>query len=81
MIARDENGVFMRYTWPGGYPVYHICSDGEPLCSDCAIACGHTDMPDDSWRIVGSDINWEDPDLRCAHCNGNIESAYWEEGR
>lgn len=70
------------YAWPGGYPLFFICDDGGTLCCKCAhsearnifksIAGSHRD----GWRVVGQDINYEDPDLCCAHCNGQIESAY-----
>lgn len=36
MIARDENGKFLTYAWPGGYPIFHLCADGEVICADCA---------------------------------------------
>lgn len=31
------------------------------------------------WAIVGCDINWEDPDMQCAHTNERIPSAYAED--
>ena len=80
MIAREEDGSFARYAWPGGYPIYHICIDGGVLCPSCANDEGHTDAPDDDWRIVASDINWEDQHLTCDHCAFPIESAYAEAG-
>ena len=79
MIAKDENGKYLNYAWPGGYPVYHICNDGEALCPKCANDPKnpvHEDMPDDGWRIIASDINYEDDDLFCAHCGEQIKSAY-----
>jgi len=32
--------------------------------------------PDPQWWPVGVEINWEDPSLYCAHCNGPIESVH-----
>jgi hypothetical protein len=77
--ATLRNGA---YAWPGGYPLYLICSDGGPLC----FACGRKearnileaiDRKDGSgWRVTCCDINYEDNDLRCEHCGEQIESAY-----
>jgi len=78
MIARDDDGRFSAYAWPGGYPIFHLCDDGGCLCAKCANDPSnpvHTDEPNDGWRIVGSDINWEDTDLLCDHCAIAIESA------
>lgn len=70
-----------RYVWPGGYPLYFICADGESLSFEGvesnlrkvlgAFKTGATD-----WRVVGCAINWEDSDLTCAHTGARIESAY-----
>lgn len=80
LIARDADGKFLRYSDWGLYPVYHLTDDSEALCADCANTEGqvHLDEPDDGWRIVGSGINWEDPELFCVHCGERIESAYAE---
>ena len=82
MIAKDDDGRYTSYDWPGGYPVYHICDDGGTLCPDCANDPAnpvHEDAPDDGWRIVGSDVNWEDAELYCDHCDARIPSAYAED--
>jgi hypothetical protein len=34
---------------------------------------------DVSWVAAGADVNWENPDLYCAHCGERIKSAYAEE--
>lgn len=70
------------YAWPGGYPMYLICSDGAALC----FACGRKevrnilqaiDRKDGSgWRVLATDINYEDGQLHCEHCSERIESAY-----
>lgn len=31
------------------------------------------------WRVVACDINWENPDMRCADTGERIESAYAED--
>jgi len=79
MIARDEDGLFATYVWPGGYPIYHLTHDGGVLCPGCANKYGHSNDPDPSWRITDSDINWEDKNLLCDNCGERIESAYAEE--
>jgi hypothetical protein len=77
-IVRKE---WEKWAWPGGYPIYYQCADGGLLCSHCA--CKEIKLTSDvdaarDWKIVGSDINYEDPDLRCDHCDETIESAYCE---
>ena len=72
------------YAWPGGYPLYAILSDGECLCKTCArteakhVIRAMRAGDGSGWRAIAVDINWEDPDLTCAHCNAPIESAYGE---
>jgi hypothetical protein len=76
-----------EWAWPGGYPCYFIAADGEPL-SFAAVrenyrlvldAMRHPGT-DRQWEMVGVTVNWEDPDLYCAHSGERIESAYAEEG-
>ena len=81
-----RKAVRQRYVWPGGYPTYFICNDGEALCHDCAkterrLILDAIAYPEyrDQWEVIGLDINYEDPELYCAHCNARIESAYAEE--
>lgn len=67
------------YAWPGGYPRYAIAEDGEPICSACCADERHqiaTTTGTDGWCIAGLAINWEDNNLRCAHCSSPIEAAY-----
>ncbi len=69
------------YAWPGGYPVYFVTSTGDALSYAAALA-NPLNVIDDiqsgfgGWRIVGTDINWEDADLICSHTYLPIESAY-----
>lgn len=73
------------YAWPGGYPLFFICDDGAELCCTCArkevvnIFGSIARKQSDGWRVIGQDINWEDPELFCANCNERIESAYAED--
>ena len=69
------------YAWPGGYPLYLICSDGAALCFKCAkketrnIFESIANKSRDGWRVVGCDINHEDNDLTCDHCSKDIDSS------
>jgi hypothetical protein len=85
---RDEDGKLPAYAWPGGYPIYYLVADNGVLCPACAnqengsIASETLDpeCPDDNqWRIVASDVNWEDESLFCDHCSKQIESAYGDD--
>lgn len=73
-----------RFAWPGGYPLYLICDDSAPVCFDCVrsnlyeVTHSIRNGISDGWRVVGCDVNWEDP-MTCAHCESHIESAYGEE--
>lgn len=82
--ARLRDG---QWAWPGGYPCYFITADGEAM-SFAAVRSewreivgahltfsGHVT----GWEIAGCDINWEDPELYCAHTNERIQSAYAED--
>lgn len=69
-------------TWPGFYPLYFITHDGAALCFDCGrkefrqIAWDFMHKTSTGWRVVACDINYEDNDLHCDHCDKQIESAY-----
>ena len=72
-----------KYAWPGGYPVFLITTDGGALCSECVrselrliIGAARDHDTRGGWHPAGSDVNWEDGELTCDHCNGRIESAY-----
>lgn len=80
-FPKFERREWPRWAWPGGYPLFYVCADGELLCSHCA--CAHIKLTSDpqaeaDWRIVAADINYEDEDLYCSHCSAHIESAYGE---
>ena len=89
MIYKDEDGSFTPYAWPGGYPIFELMADGGTLCVSCAndkknpvvcidpgVAIHSIPISDQQWTVVASDINWEEDDLFCDHCNEKIESAY-----
>jgi hypothetical protein len=71
------------YAWPGGYPMYFVASDGAALSFKavrkewrCIVDAHLRNDERCGWYIAGADINWEDPDLFCAHTGERIESAY-----
>ena len=74
-----------KYTSVGCYPKYWLMRDGETLSYEAvrenifAIARAMRDHNDAQWECVGCDVNWEDPDMYCAHTNARIESAYAED--
>lgn len=84
-ILRDvKNAIREPYAWPGGYPKYVLMDDGEAL----SVKAAHSEFRRicratlagyrDGWKAAAVDINWEDPELYCAHTNERIESAYAE---
>ena len=66
------------YAWPGAYPLFYITKDSGILCPKCVNENIEllSDPYDPQWYVVGCDINYEDSDLYCDHCNERIESAY-----
>ena len=75
-----------KYAWPGGYPVFMITQDGAALCPDCVkkeirtiIGAIRSADTRGGWFPAGTEINYEDASLYCAHCGNRIESAYAED--
>lgn len=70
------------YAWPGGYPKFAIMDDGAALCPACVkrefhlVARSTRENACDGWHCVGVDINWEDAELACSHCDAAIPAAY-----
>lgn len=72
-----------QWAWPGGYPLYLISADSEPLSFESARECFReicdamtNDYGAPSWRIVGCEINEEDQQLYCSHSGQRIEASY-----
>lgn len=71
-----------QFTFPGCYQLFLLANDGEPICFDCATKNFHQcawsirNKVNDGWRIVACDVNWEDEEMRCAHCNKQIPASY-----
>lgn len=75
---RSVRREWSRYAWPGGYPLYYTVADGGVLCSLCANKelSQTLDKHDRQFFIVGVEVNYENHDLYCDHCNAHIEAAY-----
>jgi hypothetical protein len=77
-----KNDLNHPFAWPGGYPMFFVCSDGGCLCHKCAqdnvriIADSIDNDCHDGWRVEAHTVNWEDTELMCDNCNEKIESAY-----
>src|SRR5574337_870491 len=74
------------YAWPGGYPIFFITSDGGALSFATAwnerALIVQAILDNDrrgGWRVVASDVNWEDGSLYDDHSGARIESAYAED--
>lgn len=76
-----RRGQAIKYAWPGGYPLFFLCSDGGTLCPTCAtkerkqLFRSTHEQSHDGWRIDAVDVNWESL-IFCDHCGNPIESAY-----
>jgi len=74
-----------EYAWPGGYPHFFVADDGEALSFEAvrdnlrSVIWSMRHGVNDGWRVIGCDVNWEDPSLYCADTGKRIESAYAEE--
>lgn len=72
-------------SFPGLYPLYLVTSDGAALSFESArenadqIIYSIRHKLSDGWRVVGCEVNWEDPALFCDHSGKRIESAYAED--
>lgn len=68
--------------WPGGYPIYFITSDGAALSFEAVQREWHNvenavvNDIDDGWRVIGSEINWDDNSLFCENTGEPIPCAY-----
>lgn len=91
MLTQDNaqlskpTGEVSAYAWPGGYPIYYLAADSETFCPACVnkeikrIVDATIEDEDRDFQIVARDVNWEDADMHCVHCNKRIESAYAED--
>ena len=71
-----------KWDWPGGYPLYYVCSDGGALCPDCVnreldkIDGSTRSKSRDGWALAGVGVHWEGEPISCDHCGQDIDSAY-----
>lgn len=87
LFIRSARGawVFVKYAWPGGYPLFLVTTDEGCLCAACVesergrIHQSALERSCDGWAPMGVDVNWEDPALFCDHCGARIKSAYAED--
>jgi len=78
---KSDDGTYLAYAWPGGYPIVYVMDDAEVLCADCMNDPSnpiHGGGEADGWRLDGYQIHWEGAPEVCAHCNKEIPSAYGE---
>jgi hypothetical protein len=74
-----------EFAWPGGYPLFFITTDGAALSFKAVrenlrcVLWSIKNKVNDGWRVVGADVNWEDPSLFCDHTGERIPSAYAED--
>ena len=61
------------YTWPGGYPIIYIDSDGAHLCPDCI----NRDLSDNIFPPpISAYVHYEGSPVWCDECSRAIPSAY-----
>jgi len=73
------------HTFPGGYPILYLVRDAyreegimHPKCVREVLREAALDDDDSAsgWVVLGSFVLWEDTSSVCAHCEGELESAY-----
>lgn len=74
------------YTSVGGYPVFFLTADGATFSFATAwkersqiVQAILDDDKHGGWRVVASDVNWEDAEMFDEHSGRRIESAYAED--
>ena len=79
--AQVKEFIRAPFTWPGGYPLYAITSDGGCLCAQCCRAewrnvCDSVrNSYSDGWQVVAIEANYES-DIQCDNCDADIPAAY-----
>lgn len=78
VVGEEHTRTWPSYAWPGAYPVYYQTKDCGTLCPSCANQelTRTLDADDAQFYIVDQDINYEDTDMCCDHCNKGIPAAY-----
>lgn len=81
LIAALRSGP---YTSIGSYPVFFYTKDSGILSfktvKENVLLIGRAirDDNDPQWCVIGTDINWENPEMYCSDSNERIEPAYSE---
>jgi len=86
MLIHDANDLERaldqgEFSSVGSYPLYFIASNGDRLHPKCVReVAGEDPCPaiSEEWTVQVHGVNYEDPDLVCAHCGERIESAHAE---
>lgn len=80
-----------QHAWPGGRQLYFVTADGAALSFEAAkterrnLLEALRDEDDNGlpyrsgWRVVGTDVNWEDAELTCDHTGKRIPASYRED--
>jgi hypothetical protein len=70
------------FTFPGGYTMIGMLSDGETICHACVrseyreIYRATRNADRSGWAFVGTFIHWEGEPELCCHCGAELESEY-----
>ncbi len=71
------------YAWPGGYPLFIGSSTGESAHFECVkenlSSIIHDLRHSHRFGPMYCEINYENTELYCDHCNKKIESAYGDD--
>lgn len=71
-----------EFAWPGGYQMLFVTSDGAPICFKCArknsrsVFWSIKNNCSDGWKIIATEINYEDENCHCDNCGNEIPAAY-----
>jgi hypothetical protein len=70
-------GIVPSFTSLGCYPLMYILEDGDIVCAECVNTEANFRMVDNAmWNVACADVNWEDANVYCVHCNAHIPAAY-----
>lgn len=81
LLSALRKGVYTSY---GSYPTFFLMDDGETVSHQGIrenlkeVLRAMRQKQNNGYRVVACEINYEDPDMRCAMTNERIPSAYAE---
>lgn len=73
-LARLFEGRLPWYTWPGGYGMLYLSSDGVKLCPQCAQKLLDQEEVTHKLYPVAWAADWDGERIRCNRCNDTIDS-------